>query len=135
MRNGWHHHLGMLSDSSTGLDKDDNQYDKFLGEDNDNFSNVDNGEEKEEDMNETIDSKSNKDPCRGMFDDPYFQGEGDETTFKISQVFRDVNVLRAILRDYEVKGGYEIIKIKNDNLRADKCSTNVTIRKPNCYRR
>lgn len=84
-------------------------------------------------MNETIDSKSNKDPCRGMFDDPYFQGEGDETTFKISQVFRDVNVLRAILRDYEVKGGYEIIKIKNDNLRADKCSTNVTIRKPNCY--
>lgn len=74
-------------------------------------------------MNEIIDFKSNKDPLRGMFDDTYIQGAEDEITFRIGQVLRDVNVFRAALKDYGAKKGYEIIRIKNNNLNiTSKCS-------------
>lgn len=60
---------------------------------------------------------TNPDPFRGVYSNPYTQTDGEEITFRVGQVFGDVSILRNALRDYAIKSGYKITRLKNDNLR------------------
>lgn len=52
-----------------------------------------------------------------MYADPFTHREGDNIVFKVDQVFETILKVRDALREYAVKGGYNIIRKKNDNQR------------------
>lgn len=50
------------------------------------------------------------DPFRGMYAYAFEYREGEEIIFRIGQTFKDVNAVR----DYAIKGGYELVRKKSD---------------------
>ena len=88
----------------------------------------DNDKEVEDSENESYDPNNRKkkyiDPYHGMYDHPFQHNEGEEILFKEGQVFKDIVTLRNAMRDYAIKGGYDITRVKNDSTRLTaKCSS------------
>lgn len=78
---------------------------------------IESGQEEDVHVIGVPEAESDQDHFTSMYAEPYVQGVGEETSFRIGQTFGDVNVLRAALKDYIVKIGYEIKRLKNNNLR------------------
>lgn len=101
---------------SSDTDGDTEGHSGLEERDNDALSNI--LSDKEEGFSSSSDKEISKDFFKGMYTTPFEIKDCENIAFKIGQVFKDVQTVKDALRDYSVKGGYEIQRNKNDSTRA-----------------
>ncbi|KAF2286076.1 hypothetical protein GH714_010191 [Hevea brasiliensis] len=110
------HGCEMSSDNEDDFDDDIGD----LEEDDDGLFDIcsDKDDDIEDDENyDLIKQKPYKHPFKGVYANPFYDKEGEDVAFQVGQVFKDVTTIREALKDYAMKGGYEIHRKKNDNRR------------------